>query len=239
MTAPFPPLGGGLREAWKEPAPAERLRRLRRAAVATRAQLIDGGPVLSCSTHQLVTFPYPTKYAFNGGGLSPAPFVMMTNRMQIVQFEHEGRRKTLLFNPTDLEGGRAATFYADLQSTFGDFISRKVIPSYFGTVEQHLARVGLTAADVDYLAFDHLHVQELRRLCEEALTEGKDGADASEIKMVQSGPNAFFEGIDTSEALLEQIDGSEFAPTKLDSGGRDCVHHRDSLRFVPLGRTLN
>lgn len=37
-------------------------------------------------------------------------------------------------------------------------------------------------------------VQELRRLCEEALTEGKsDGADASEIKMVRSGPNAFFE----------------------------------------------
>src|SRR5882724_11033232 len=36
-------------------------------------------------------------------------------------------------------------------------------------------------------------VQELRRLCEEALTEGKDGPDASEIKMVQSGPNAFFE----------------------------------------------
>jgi DNA polymerase-3 subunit beta len=37
-------------------------------------------------------------------------------------------------------------------------------------------------------------VQELRRLCEEALGDGgKDGADASEIKMVQSGPNAFFE----------------------------------------------
>jgi DNA polymerase-3 subunit beta len=30
-------------------------------------------------------------------------------------------------------------------------------------------------------------------LCEEALGEGKDGTDASEIKMVQSGPNAFFE----------------------------------------------
>jgi DNA polymerase III subunit beta len=36
-------------------------------------------------------------------------------------------------------------------------------------------------------------VQELRRLCEEALTEGKDNADTSDIKMVQSGPNAFFE----------------------------------------------
>jgi DNA polymerase-3 subunit beta len=35
-------------------------------------------------------------------------------------------------------------------------------------------------------------VQELRRLCEEALADGKD-ADASEIKIAQSGPNAFFE----------------------------------------------
>jgi DNA polymerase-3 subunit beta len=36
-------------------------------------------------------------------------------------------------------------------------------------------------------------VQELRRLCEEALGEGGKESDSSEIKMVQSGPNAFFE----------------------------------------------
>jgi hypothetical protein len=163
MAHPFEALAGGLREAWQESGAAERLRKLRRAALATREQLVDGGAVLSCSTHPLVTFPYPTKYAFAGGGLSPAPFVMMTNRMQIVQFEHEGRRKTLLFNPTDVEGSRSATFYADLTAKFGSFLSRKVIPTYFGTVEQHLARAGLTPADVDYVAFDHLHVQELRR----------------------------------------------------------------------------
>jgi hypothetical protein len=159
----FTPLPGGLREAWKESGDSERLRKLRRAALATREQLIDGGPVLACSTHKLVTFPYPTKYAFSGGGLSPAPFVMMTNRMQIIQFEHEGRRKTLLFNPTDVDGGRAATFYADLTATFGTFLSKTVIPTYFGTAEQHLARTGLTPADVDFIAFDHLHVQELRK----------------------------------------------------------------------------
>ena len=159
----FNPLPGGLRAAWKESGDSERLRKLRRAALATREQLIDGGPVLACSTHKLVTFPYPTKYAFSGGGLSPAPFVMMTNRMQIIQFEHEGRRKTLLFNPTDVDGGRAATFYADLTATFGTFLSKTVIPTYFGTAEQHLARAGLTPADVDFLAFDHLHVQELRK----------------------------------------------------------------------------
>ena len=159
----FTPLAGGLREAWNESGDSERLRKLRRAALATREQLIDGGPVLACSTHKLVTFPYPTKYAFSGGGLSPAPFVMMTNRMQIIQFEHEGRRKTLLFNPTDVDGGRAATFYADLTATFGTFLSKTVIPTYFGTAEQHLARARLTPADVDFIAFDHLHVQELRK----------------------------------------------------------------------------
>lgn len=162
-THPFSELQGGLRQAWRERSPAERLRKLRRAALATREALLVGGPVTSCTTHKLVTFPYPTKYAFSGGGLSPAPFVMMTNRMQIVQFQHEGRRRTLLFNPTDVEGSRAATFYADLASRFGPFLSRKVIPTYFGTVEQHLARVGLTPKDVDYVAFDHLHFQELRK----------------------------------------------------------------------------
>jgi hypothetical protein len=159
----FAPLPGGLREAWTETGAAERLRRLRKAAHSTREQLIDGGPVLSCSTHKLVTFPYPTKYAFAGGALSPAPFVMMTNRLQIVQFEHEGKRKTLLFNPTDIEGSRAATYFADLAEKFGTLLSRKLIPTYFGTVEEHLARVGLGPADIDFVAFDHLHVQELRR----------------------------------------------------------------------------
>ena len=214
MAEPFTPLAGGLREAWKESAPAERLRKLRRAATATREQLVDGGPVLACSTHKLVTFPYPTKYAFNGGGLSPAPFVMMTNRMQIVQFEHEGRRKTLLFNPTDIEGGRAATFYADLQSTFGDFLSRKVIPSYFGTVEQHLARVGLTTGDVDYLAFDHLHVQELRKWLGESpifpnakllvmAAEWAEVKDLHPMNQVWYVPN----GCDIAESRVLLLDG--------------------------------
>lgn len=163
MSDTFEALPGGLREAWAVSGAAERLRQLRRAAVTTREQLLETGPVASCSTHQLVTFPYPTKYAFSGGALSPAPFVMMTNRMQIVQFVHHGRRKTLLFNPTDVEGSRAATFYRDLSEKFGALLSRKVIPTYFGTVEGHLSAVGLTPWDVDYLAFDHLHVQELRR----------------------------------------------------------------------------
>lgn len=163
MTHPFEPLKGGLREAWSEPGDAERLRKLRRAALATREALLADGPVLACHTRRLVTFPYPTAFAFSSGALSPAPFVMMTNRMQVVQFEHEGRRKTLLFNPTDVEGARAATFYADLAKRFGEFLARKVIPTQHGTVEEHLGELGLSPASIDYVAFDHLHVQDLRK----------------------------------------------------------------------------
>lgn len=57
MTHPFEPLKGGLREAWMESGAAERLRKLRRAALATREALLADGPVLACQTHQLVTFP--------------------------------------------------------------------------------------------------------------------------------------------------------------------------------------
>jgi hypothetical protein len=159
----FDPLAGGLREAWTAPLPAERLRRLRRAAETTRERLVSAGPVASCTTHRLVTFPYPTTYAFSSGALSPAPFVMMTNRMQIVQFEHDGRRRTLLFNPSDIESNRGATFYADLATRFGEFLSNKVIPTFHGTVEEHVRSVGLTPEDIDFIAFDHLHVQDLRR----------------------------------------------------------------------------
>lgn len=214
MPDQFNPLAGGLREAWKEPGAGERLRKLRRAALSTREHLIDAGPVLSCTTHKLVTFPYPTRYAFAGGGLSPAPFVMMTNRMQIVQFEHEGRRKTLLFNPTDVDGARAATFYADLTATFGRFLSQKVIPSYFGTVEQHLARAGLKPSDVDYLAFDHLHVQELRKWLGESAffphakllvmaAEWAEVKDLHPMNQVWYVPN----GCDIPEARVVLLDG--------------------------------
>lgn len=159
---PFAPLAGGLSAARAEAWPAERLRRLRTAAIDTREALIAQGPVLACTTVKLVTFPYPTVFAFAGGALSPAPFVMMTNQMQVVQFEHDGRRRTLLFNPTDYVRSKAATFYARLSERYGAFLSEKVIPTYFGTVTEHLATLGLTPNDVDYLAFDHLHVQDLR-----------------------------------------------------------------------------
>src|SRR5439155_8407027 len=86
-------------------------------------------------------------------------------RMQVVQFDDDGRTKTLLFNPSDVERDRAATFYVNLARTMGiaQRPMEKLLFPQHGTVPQHLERIGLQPGDVDYLAFDHLHVQDLRR----------------------------------------------------------------------------
>lgn len=151
-----------LAEAWRERVPAERLRRVRLAAEQAREQLLNEGPVAGLRTCSLITFPYPTAFAFSGGARSPAPYILMTNRMQVVQFEAEGARRTLLFNPTDYERGLTAPFYAGLRERYGHFLSDKVLSTKHGKVEEHLARLGLSPEDVDLIAFDHLHIQDLR-----------------------------------------------------------------------------
>jgi hypothetical protein len=162
MTTPFRPLPF-LNEARAEPVSGVRLQKLRRAAQEAREAFTAGGPVAAVATCDLVTFPYPSLFAFSGGALSPAPYVMMTNRMQVVQYLEDGVTRTLLFNPSDYERGQAAPFFKSLREKYGGFVSDKVMTSRHGTVQSHLTALGLKPEDVDYLAFDHLHVQDVRR----------------------------------------------------------------------------
>lgn len=152
-----------LGEAWQEPLPAERFRKLKKAAEAAREAFLDEGTALAVESCDLITFPYPADYAFQGAALSPAPYIMMTNRMMVVQYEDpEGERRTLLFNPSDYERGQKAPFYATLRERYGDTLSERVLSKRHGTVEGHLARLGLSPDDVDFIAFDHLHIQDVR-----------------------------------------------------------------------------
>ncbi|WP_224246356.1 MBL fold metallo-hydrolase [Hyalangium gracile] len=161
MTSTFRPLPS-LAEARAERVPGLRLQQLRRATLEAREAFVAGGPVAAVATCDLITFPYPTQFAFSGAALSPAPYVMMTNRMQVVQFMEDGERRTLLFNPSDYERGYAAPFYRSLRERYGNFVSDKVMSTRHGSVQSHLAALGLTPEDVDYLAFDHLHIQDVR-----------------------------------------------------------------------------
>ncbi|MBJ6762043.1 hypothetical protein JGU66_14815 [Myxococcaceae bacterium JPH2] len=153
-----------LAEARAERVHGLRMQRLRRATLQAREAFTAEGPVAAVATCDLITFPYPTLFAFSGAAMSPAPYVMMTNRMQVVQFVEAGtgQLRTLLFNPTDYERGYAAPFYRALRERYGAFLSDKVMSTRHGTVQSHLERLGLTPGDVDYLAFDHLHIQDLR-----------------------------------------------------------------------------
>lgn len=152
-----------LPEARAHTVAGARLRALRRAAEQARGALEDSGPVAALVSCPLITFPYPTLFAFSGAALSPAPYVMMTHRMMVVQFlDWEGQRRTLLFNPTDFERGKVAPFYWQLRQRYGDFVSERLMSTVHGTVASHLEALGLTPEDVDLIAFDHLHIQDVR-----------------------------------------------------------------------------
>ncbi len=148
--------------ARRDPHPASRLRKVRRAGEAVREALLSEGPVSALVTCPLVTFPYPTVFAFSGAARSPAPYIMMTHRMHVVQWQQGGQTKTLLFNPTDYERGQKAPFYWNLRQRYGAFLSDRVLSTKHGSVASHLGHLGLRPEDVDYIAFDHLHIQDVR-----------------------------------------------------------------------------
>jgi hypothetical protein len=124
----------------------------------------------------LATLPYPTRFAFNGLAFSPAPYVTLTHRCLFVQFLQNGALKNLLFNPTDLDGARATPYLSRIAEKYGTLeplISKKLDP-----LEVQLERFGIAREDIDYVAFDHFHTQDLRRLLGTNDVSGKRGERA-------------------------------------------------------------
>lgn len=149
--------------AWSERGHGAQLRAMRAAAERLRARFAAGPRCLSVRTLPLSTLPYPAKFAFQGAAITPLPFVTMTHRCLLVQFLQRGVPKNLLFNPTDIEGARATPFFARLSAQFGQTVT-KALAKAFDPLEEQFARHGIAPEDVDYVAFDHFHTQDLRRL---------------------------------------------------------------------------
>lgn len=153
-----------LSAAWKEPASGRRFRALRLAAEALRPRLLAAPRVLAARSLPLTTLIYPTKYAFAGAARSPAPFVWLTHRALLVQFLQRGTPKTLLFNPTDVTGALATPFFRRMVEAYGETLSLEVLTQRFDPLETQLTTLGLGPGDIDYVAFDHFHTQDLRTL---------------------------------------------------------------------------
>ena len=149
-----------------ETTPAEQLRRIRSQAPEFRDWFRRTGEVTAFAARSLVTLPYPRRYALWEACRSPIPYVWMTNRMFVIQWEEEGRTRTLVAEPSDYDLGVGTPF---LRKTVARLpLSRqRALETFFtrhGTVGGHLADLGIALADVDYVTFDHLHTQDIRRI---------------------------------------------------------------------------
>ncbi|MDX6650459.1 MAG: hypothetical protein QOJ97_2410, partial [Solirubrobacteraceae bacterium] len=141
----------------------ERPAALRAAASEFRPRFMESGTVRAIRTIDLVSAAYPASFAFHGAARGVNPYVNIVNRLVVVQFDDaEGAVKTLVWEPTVPEGSAEAPFYEQLIEKFGEWASHRFGETEYNRIDTALASLGLTPADVDYVSFDHLHVQDLR-----------------------------------------------------------------------------
>ncbi len=147
-------------------APTERLKEVRRRALALRERMMAEPEVLFYRSFNLIRAPYPTYYAFSGVFADKGfkfPLVHLLNRLFVVQYrDHSGQVKTLVMSPTDHDANRETPFFKRLASRVPEVFAPLLAP-VFNTVEGALAACGIRPDQVDYISYDHLHTQDVRR----------------------------------------------------------------------------
>src|SRR5205807_430454 len=110
--------------------------------------------------------PYPTRFGLFRAPLTPAPYLTITNRLLVIRWrEPDGRPRTLLFEPSDVELGANTPYFTRLARRAERLPGalQGLLVRYHGTVLDHLQRIGVRPEEVDYITFDHLHTQDVRR----------------------------------------------------------------------------
>lgn len=171
-----------LDEAWATGSSGPRLRAVRSGAERLRDRLASSPRALAVRTLPLATLLYPTQYALWGAARSPAPYVVMTHRALLVQFLQRGTPKTLLFNPSDVVAARQTPYFRYMVDLLGERLSYEVLTRRFAPIEQQLAALGLSTDDVDYVAFDHFHTQDIRSIV--GTTDGSHRARFGRAKLL-------------------------------------------------------
>jgi hypothetical protein len=144
---------------------------IREAAAEFRARFaIPENRVRAVRTVDIASAGYPVKFAFGGTARAANPYINIVNRLQVIQYEDfEGELRTLAYEPTVTDGPIEAPFYQQqvdqlnkLPGNAGEFLTYNVLAKIWNTVESALAETGLAPEDVDFISFDHLHVQDVR-----------------------------------------------------------------------------
>ena len=145
--------------------PADRLTEVRMRARRFNRWFGEGPTALYYRTFDLIRVPYPVRYGLLNACRVPIPFLHILNRLFVVQYRSGNRVRTLLFSPSDFKRNRETPFFKRLGESFGPFQKwgEKLIAPISATVEECLASINILPEHVDYISYDHLHTQDIRR----------------------------------------------------------------------------
>jgi hypothetical protein len=142
----------------------EQLRLVREDGARFREVFSETGTPEYVESFDLARVPYPTRFGFFRAHGVASPLLTFTNRLIVVRWrDRSGSRKTLLWEPSDVELGRNTPFFAALAERTPKWLQTFGFKHIADPID-HLRRVGIDPGEVDYLAFDHLHTQDCRRL---------------------------------------------------------------------------
>lgn len=153
-----------LDDGWREPRPGFRLADMRARGEAFARAFRGEGPVRGFRTLDLLPFPYPVAFGFWQAPPNKAKYLMMRNRCNLVEFEDwSGEVRTLLVNPSEADLSARAGFFEQARRELLPFLTPELVGRADGPAQLLQKRLGVDPAKIDYVTFDHLHVQDLRR----------------------------------------------------------------------------
>ncbi|MVU77172.1 hypothetical protein GPX89_07915 [Nocardia sp. ET3-3] len=143
----------------------DRLQAIREAAGEYRQRFLTQGQVRAIRSVDIAAAPYPSRFAFQGYSLHVNPVMSIVNRMMVIQFDgFDGKLKTLVWEPTVAAGSAEAPFYNKIEKLGNAVRASRFFVKYYNDPHTVLPSLGLSNADVDYVSFDHLHVQDVRMI---------------------------------------------------------------------------
>ncbi|CAN7144285.1 hypothetical protein LJR071_000008 [Pseudomonas sp. LjRoot71] len=136
----------------------------RAAASDFRKHMLAGPKARYFRSFDLVRLPYPSRYGLRNAFSREkwVEYLHIQNRLFVVQFDTPEGVKTLLVSPSDHERNGETPFFRRLQDKTPDFITNLALKRQ-NTVPSIIAALGLKPEDIDYITYDHLHTQDLRR----------------------------------------------------------------------------
>jgi hypothetical protein len=142
----------------------QRVEDTRAAATDFRSFMLNQPKVRYYESFDLVKAPYPTRYGLRNAFRREAavPFLHLLNRVFVVQFDTADGIKTMLVSPTDYDRNEETPFFRRLRDSNPRLLT-ELVRSRLDDVAEVVRRVGLEPEDIDYITYDHLHTQDLRR----------------------------------------------------------------------------